>query len=344
MSKKFYNNGVVCRLFEENFQPENWVLGKLKYTDLSSLDFNAVVLYFKNHTIDETCIAFNINTHQLAIICKTLNYKKSQKEIIELRNKNNLIKYEVENVFQLQSVISTIKDTKIKNYRSLEASYALRNQKTIKTLQAKTNNKNITNVFQLPETKEKIAKSLAEHFGNGDLQAAKSYCAKKGNDTKEKLYGYRGVQQTPEVEHKKRKKYLYDDAKFDSSWELALWIYAKDHNEDIIRGQGVQSFTYEFNGKIHQYHPDFLYKNELIEIKSSYQYSDGKLYCRYGNSKRTLEEINIMNEMYKAKLQCMLDNNVKIWTEEDCKFAIDYCIIKYNCKNWYLQFKTWGKN
>lgn len=45
----------------------------------------------------------------------------------------------------------------------------------------------------------------------------------------------------------KRKRYLYQNQHFDSSWELALWIYAKDHNEEIEREPCC--FEYEFEGK-----------------------------------------------------------------------------------------------
>lgn len=38
-----------------------------------------------------------------------------------------------------------------------------------------------------------------------------------------------------EIRRKACKKYNYEGQMFDSSWELALWIYAKDHNEEIER-------------------------------------------------------------------------------------------------------------
>lgn len=59
--------------------------------------------------------------------------------------------------------------------------------------------------------------------------------------------------------------YKYDEVLFDSSWELALWIYAKDHGEEIEREPCY--FEYEFEGKKHKYFPDFRYKGKLIEIK-----------------------------------------------------------------------------
>jgi hypothetical protein len=51
----------------------------------------------------------------------------------------------------------------------------------------------------------------------------------------------------------------------DSSWELAWVIYNLDHN--IIFEKNWEKFEYIFNGKIHNYIPDFKIKDEFIEIK-----------------------------------------------------------------------------
>jgi len=336
--KRFYNNGKLCHLYEEGQQPINWKLGKLVYADLATLNYDEIINYYQLHTQQEVCFTYNINTHQLDKICKSVGFYKSQNLTVETRKRHLKELYGVENVFQLETVINDSKQTKIQKHGTLQNAYKARNQKTIKTLQEKTGNSAITNVFQLDDVKKKIIETTAANY-NGDINLARSIASKKGSDTKEKLYGYRGVEQTPELEHKKHKKYFYENIMFDSSYELAIWIYAKDHNEEIIRGEGVPSFKYYYNNKQHWYHPDFLYKNELLEIKSSYQYHDGVLYATYGITTRTNEEQINMSNLYKAKLQCILDNKVKIWVETDCKFAIDYCIYKYNSKKWYLQFK-----
>ena len=61
------------------------------------------------------------------------------------------------------------------------------------------------------------------------------------------------------------RNYLYNDLIFDSSWELAFYIYHKDNNIDIDRC--VKSFPYVVNNKTHYYFPDFIVDNKLIEIK-----------------------------------------------------------------------------
>lgn len=55
----------------------------------------------------------------------------------------------------------------------------------------------------------------------------------------------------------------------DSTFELAYLIYCLDHNINIKRCE--ETFEYEYEGKIHTYHPDFIVNNELIEIKNYYR-------------------------------------------------------------------------
>lgn len=55
----------------------------------------------------------------------------------------------------------------------------------------------------------------------------------------------------------------------DSTFELAYLIYCLDHNIDIKRCNEV--FEYEYEGKKHHYHPDFIVNGEIIEIKNYYR-------------------------------------------------------------------------
>lgn len=123
------------------------------------------------------------------------------------------------------------------------------------------------------------------------------------------------------TKHLGRFAYCCDGERFDSSWELALWIYAKDHNEEIVHGDAVPIFYYNYNGKIHRYFPDFIYKGDIIEIKADWSFnSEGILINPYSDDSEEQERA-------KAKFQCMLDNNVKILTKKDLQFVFDY--IKY---------------
>lgn len=99
----------------------------------------------------------------------------------------------------------------------------------------------------------------------------------------------------------------------DSTYELAFLIYCLDHNIPIQRCK--ESFEYEYNGKKHLYHPDFIINNEIIEIKNFYK------------------EIN------DIKLNAVKDRgkNIKILYFEDLIEIFKYIIKKYNKK---FNFKT----
>lgn len=50
-----------------------------------------------------------------------------------------------------------------------------------------------------------------------------------------------------------------------STYELAFVIYCLDHNINIAQCKDV--YSYEYKGKQHKYHPDFIINNTIIEIK-----------------------------------------------------------------------------
>lgn len=61
------------------------------------------------------------------------------------------------------------------------------------------------------------------------------------------------------------KKGTYKGYYCDSSWELAYVIYNLDHNIKFERNEEL--FPYEFNGKQHNYKPDFIEEGFYVELK-----------------------------------------------------------------------------
>jgi len=109
-------------------------------------------------------------------------------------------------------------------------------------------------------------------------------------------------------------KYAYNGLSFDSSWELAFYIWLTDHKIDF-KYQPI-SIKFEFNGKQFGYKPDFLVETSLIEIKGDHFFdTDGKMICPWDSSK---------NDWYEAKHQCMVKNNVKILMSADIKPYLEY--------------------
>ena len=117
-------------------------------------------------------------------------------------------------------------------------------------------------------------------------------------------WGVDNPSKVPGNRTKAAKTYVYNkDIGFDSSWELAIWIYAEDHNEAIEREPC--SFTYVFNGIEHTYFPDFRYNGKLIEIKGSQFFDEsGKMVNPFNNSG---------NDLMEAKHLCGLKNGVEFW-------------------------------
>lgn len=109
---------------------------------------------------------------------------------------------------------------------------------------------------------------------------------------------------------------------------MALWIYAKDHNEEIQRCP--YCFSYVYKGKQYKYFPDFLYKGDIVEVK--------------GN--QLLDKDHNLVEIYsgkadkklQAKQRCMEENNVHVWDYEKIKFALDYIKANYGA-NYLKKYK-----
>lgn len=102
----------------------------------------------------------------------------------------------------------------------------------------------VTNVFQLPSV------------------------INKAEETRLKNIGVKYAAQSREIWIKSRKKYTYNGIKFDSTWEIVYYEYLKRH--DIpFEFQPKSNFTYQAEGKTHNYYPDFFLPtiNKYIEIK-----------------------------------------------------------------------------
>jgi len=137
-------------------------------------------------------------------------------------------------------------------------------------------------------------------------------------------------------------KYNYYGIYFDSSWELAVWIYCIDNNISIIRNPCTFNYT-DSKGNIRSYIPDFMINGQLVEVKGDHYFKpDGTMVFPYNklhhNSKEfTLEEKEFMDDLYERKHQCGLSNNVLFLTNKDILPYINYCNNKY--PNWNILFR-----
>ena len=220
-------------------------------------------------------------------------YASQVKEFKEKTKQTNLKKYGVENPFQAEIFKEKSKQTCLERYGTL---YYQQSQE---------------------------AKVCRNEFWKSVSNEYKDNIQRKIETTMLERYGVRRYAQTEEFHIKSQYSYICDNNTFDSFPELALWIYAKDHNEEIIRCPC--KLPYYFENKLHYYFPDFLYKGKLLEIKGSqfFDKATGKMICPFDKTQDAL---------FEAKHQCMIKNNVIIWGQKQYKFALDYFNINYKNK------------
>lgn len=142
-----------------------------------------------------------------------------------------------------------------------------------------------------------------------------------------KRYRVENYTQTSDFHTKVITHYKFNNETFDSSWGLAYWIYAKDHNIQIEH-EPVR-LTYSVNNKTYYYFPDFRINNQLLEIKGDHMCNNKKIKDLWGN---------LGAKKLQAKIKCMQENNIKILNYSDIKFALDYVKNNYG-KNYLKQFK-----
>jgi predicted RNA-binding Zn-ribbon protein involved in translation (DUF1610 family) len=155
-----------------------------------------------------------------------------------------------------------------------------------------------------PEVREKISRANKRNLSG--IEKRRQTCLKKygvDNPAKSKeiqqkiestclqRYGVKAPAQNPEIFKKCFKNIEYDNEYFDSSWELAFWIWNKTHNIDIQRNHKGFKLS---NGSY--CYPDFIINDQLIEIKGDHL-------------KKRLD--------YKYKQEFYEQNNVKVYSYEE---------------------------
>jgi len=184
---------------------------------------------------------------------------------------------------------------------------------------------------QSPEVKEKTKNTVLQIYG---VESTFSLPAirEKSKKTCLKRYGVENPMQSQIVKDKLKKtylerygiahapsfKYFYQNERFDSSWELAVWIWAKDNGKEIEREP--VSLTYTFNGIEHTYFPDFRLDGKLIEIKGPQFFKDGKMVNPFDHTQ---------DDLFEAKHQCGLQNGVEFWGKDKMKPILNYIEEKY---------------
>ena len=120
------------------------------------------------------------------------------------------------------------------------------------------------------------------------------------------------------------RKYTYNGIMFDSSPEIAYYIWLSDNNIPFIYHPDTEIWYLDKNGKSHKYEPDFLLleTNILVDIKGDHFF-----------------KTNIFKNVTE-KYQCMLNNNVMIITSKQYEKFMNYCAKKFGSKTWFKNYKN----
>ena len=150
----------------------------------------------------------------------------------------------------------------------------------------------VENVFQLSEVKEKIKKTNLEKYGCENPLQNDSIKEKVKQTCLEK-YGVNNFSKTKDFCKKRKKKYSYNGESFDSSWELAFYVYHTDLGEKVEHE--TTEFIYYYNGIEYKYIPDFKIQNTYYEIKGNHFFNENKMINPFDPSQ---------NDLYEAKHKC----------------------------------------
>ena len=275
--------------------------------------------------------------------------------IQEKRKATTLQKYGVDNVFKAEEIKERSKETLqnlygVTNAQQLQAKdgYVKKADKIkdVKKVQLTDEDlqKHFDSMQQNLKTKwdtrskedvkkiiEKRIKTNREKYGV-DFAQQSEIVKKHYKENSLKKWGVENPQQNKlvraKVEKTFREKYgsnhpnfcfVYDNQTFDSSWELAVWIWANDNNISIRR-EPVK-LDYEFNGKKHTYYPDFELNGELVEVKGPQFFDkDGKMINPFDRSQ---------DDLMEAKHLFGVSKGVHFWQYAELKPILNFIENKY---------------
>ena len=236
----------------------------------------------------------------------------------------------VENVSQLQSVKDKKKQNSLQKFGTEFPTQAVTVKEKIKA--SNLEKYGATSYLGSQEGKEHIRSVNQEKYGADKFiqsPEGREYIRNLWKDKKKRQELSRKVSNTwklksaediRQIRSKAVKRFIYQSEQFDSSWELAVWIWAKATGKTIKREPKV--IEYEFAGELHTYLPDFEIDGALIEIKGDMFFnSEGKMICPWDESK---------NEIYEAKHLAALSQGVQFWKLKEVSEALDYVCEKYS--------------
>ena len=243
-------------------------------------------------------------------------------KVIEKIKQTTMNHYGVECSFQSDEVKQKIKQTcqeryGVSHYNKCDES-KLRHKLTCNKIYG------FDSPAQSPEIKQKIIETNKIKYGGNSPSCSKDVLEKIRKTTKEH-FGVEHYAWTDDFKKTHRNIFTnpkYENVTFDSSWEFKVYDFLTEHNIPFEYQPNVM-LEYEFDGRHHRFHPDFLVDGRLYEVKGEQFFrineftGQEEMFNPYRNIEWSNERYDYECAKYEAKHQCMIANNVRILRKKD---------------------------
>lgn len=316
-------NGMIEKYGVDNCSKLDWVKEKKKITTMNSIGFDSPFKdkeRMKQGMLNKYGV--DHNSHDKDLLAKRVaTYKERLAEYNATKNENSELKFDDKS-----------KKTKIEKYgEDYVSKFADKGDKTKRKLYGDDYGKKFWNKvdktckelygdnYREKLTKKSMETNRKNHGGLHNTQTKESQ--EKMKQTYFERTGYYHPSQNPKTRRNHRTCYYYDNEEFDSSWELAYYIYLKDYN--IPFEYHTISIPYTWNNKTHYYKVDFKVYDRLVEIKGDHI---------------LVKNVFKDDGRSQAKYECMKENDVLILMETDIKPYLKYVKDKYG-KDYMKSFR-----
>lgn len=289
------------------------------------------------------------------------NKSPKEKQAIEQRRKSTCLeKFGVDCAFNTEKSRNELKkvdwDKRNKKSKSTkERLYGDSNFNNREKSKSTMNEKYGMHSSKVEDVKNKQKETNNKRYGGNSPQCSKDI-HKKSEQTKERLYGDKNfnnhqqyiktcqenfgvdnAMKVPENVQKalaakhfdvlRKRGLVYNDIYFDSSWELAYYIWLTDNKKSFIYQPQMPLLYKDDEGTDRQYFPDFLVEGQFVEIKGN----------QFFNEKD--EPFDLYKKKYWwSKYNALIKYNVYIMREAEAFTYVKYVNEKYG-KNFLKSHK-----
>ncbi len=164
------------------------------------------------------------------------------------------------------------------------------------------------------ENFKKLKESIKQKYGV-DNPSQLDFVKEKKKKTCLKHFGVEFAAQRPGTIGR-NKKFRFKDIIFDSSWEMAFWIWLEDNDKNFRYQTETLTYITEDN-KEHAAKIDFWVEGQLIEIKGPHLLKDGILWDPWHK------------KFQKEKTECYHKNKVRILSKDEIEIYLNYVKSRY---------------